>query len=104
MSDQFSLDSFVVVVECRVFTVCFQSADKAVLQHGFAYITFDNIFSRGKASIDAVVMVGFQNFIQDLIYLLVRVFVVIRPSIKFLYKALCLKDTQRSTKKFLDNG
>ena len=84
VSDQLSLDSLVIVVNSRIFTVCFQGTNKAFLQHGFAYITFDNIFSRSKASIDAVVYVSFQNFIQDLIYFLVRVFVVLRPSIKFL--------------------
>ena len=102
MSDQFSLDSFVVVVECRVFTVCFQSADKAFLKHDFAYIAFHNIFSRSEPSIDAVVKVGFQSFIQPHLYLFESEFVVIRPSIKFFDEALSLKNTQCFIKKSLD--
>ena len=91
VSDQLSLDSLVVVVNSRIFTVCFQGTNKAFLQHGFAYITFDYIFSRSEASIDTVVDVSFQCFIQALLYLMERKCVVLRPSIKFLYKALCLK-------------
>ena len=82
ISDQFSLYGFMVVINSWVFTVYSQGTDKALLQHGFAYIAFDNIFSRGKANVNAIIEVSFQSFIQALLYLFERKFVVLRPDIK----------------------
>ena len=93
MFDQFSLNCLMVVVDFRVFIVYFQGTDKALLQHSFAYIAFDYILSSSEASIDAVVEVGLQSLIQALLNLLVSKFVILRPNIEFLQKALCLKDT-----------
>ena len=55
ISDQFSLDGFMVVINSWVFTVYSQGTDEALLKHGFAYIAFDNIFCRSEASDNAVV-------------------------------------------------
>ena len=103
MPYQFSLDGFMVVIDSWKFTVCFQGTDEALLQHGFAYIAFDDILSWTEASIKAIVEVSFQSFIQALLYLLVREFVVLRPDIKLPYEAFCLKDTQGSLQKSLHN-
>ena len=93
VSDKFSLYGLVVVVNFRVSTVDFQGTDKALLHHGFVYVTFDYIFRRSKTGIDAVVEVSFQSFVQNLLNLFVRVFVVVRPCIKFLDEAFSLKHT-----------
>ena len=89
------------VVNSWVFTVYSQGTDEALLQHGFAYIAFDNIFCRSEASDNAVVEISFQNFIQALLYLLVSEFIVLGPYIKLFNEAFCLKDTQSSLQKFL---
>ena len=102
-SDKFSLDSLMVVVDSRIFTVCFQGTDEAFFHHNFADIAFDYIFSRSEASIDAVVKVSFQSFVQALQYLFVRKFVVQRPSIECFNEEFCLKNTQSFIQMFLDD-
>ena len=71
-----------VVIDFWVLIVYFQGTNKALLQHSFAYIAFDNVLSCSEASIDAIVEVSLQSLIESLLHLLESNFVVLGPYVK----------------------